>query len=173
MAQIEITNKMRLRAKIMEAQILEKFKEDKNYTGISIDDRFYIGYLGELAFQKLLHDANKQYSYVPTTDGKAGGADFVVIAHRELEIEIKTTAHPNAEHILIPQKQFELYIYDIYIGVQIIEDKIARICGWCFHHDLIFDGSFQTPCYKIKFTKLYPIEKLIERLQQRPQQFAS
>jgi len=167
MITIEITDAMIIKAREMEAEVLKNLKETPNYTGFSIPDRFYVGFMGELIFESFLKDNNKKYTYTVKLDGNSQGGDFIISAHRELQAEVKASAHPNARNIMIPEAQFNHRTFDLYIGIK-ISNRFGYIYGYCFKNMFVLakDGfnNNKTPTYYIGFDKLYSIDKLLQKL---------
>lgn len=153
-------------AREMEAEVLSNLKDTPNYTGFSEKNRYFNGFLGELAFEKFLKAYKIKYTYEVKLDGKSQGSDFVIILHRPLQVEIKTSAHPNATQLLIPEKQLNHRSFDMYVGIK-LQDTLAKIYGYCFKDELGFKpegyNSAKIPTYYRDFNKLYPIENLESR----------
>lgn len=164
---INLTKELKDKAREMESEVLENLKKTPNYTGFSISNRFYVGFLGELVFEQLLINSGKKYSYDVLLDGNSQGSDFKISAHRELSVEVKASDHPNAQRLLIPAKQYDYKTSDLYVGIKLSETE-ATIFGYCFKKQFYFApegfNDNKIPTYYMPFDKLFPIEDLLMKL---------
>lgn len=133
MIEIILTDKIKSKArewadKISKTRTLTHYS---NYTRLNIDDRYYYGYLGEIAFWKVLHDHHSNYKYEPKFDGKSDGCDFIVNGKK---VDVKTASKSTYRNIMLPKSQWVSKYRDYYVGVQINGDE-AIIHGYCTHSD--------------------------------------
>ena len=78
-------------------------KPGGNYTGLEKGERFFVGYLGEWAFREWLMQSRVHvFSWGRRTDGKADEFDFKV---GDTTIDIKTSDHPKARYLMMPEVQ--------------------------------------------------------------------
>ncbi len=154
-------------AKLAEKRILASFKgKDNNYTGLSEDQRFYFGTLGELAVVKLLHDNGVKLKYAPEWGAGADDGGIIVYADNyPCKVDVKTASKVFHEHLWIPTKQFNRYTYDGYIGVRLVDD-VAEVFGYCAKKDFkkTEHPGAKVANYGIRLDELRDIEKLYEKL---------
>lgn len=164
---IKLTTDLIFRAREMEAELLPRIKNVPNYMGFSDPDRYYFGFLGELAFEQLLKDNGKKYDYIIKLDGNSQGEDFkLYFAHRPMTVEVKTRKNILASNLLISAKQFDHRTCDLYIGIA-LSDTIAKIYGYCFKKDFQYSEqgfAKKLPTYYIPFANLHPIEYLLGKM---------
>ena len=101
-----------------------------NYTGLEKGDRFFVGYLGEWAFREWLMDIHiHTFNWGRRTDGKADEHDFKV---GSTTIDIKTSDHPNARYLMMPEVQLERTNSDTLVGCTLhldVDDMHAILWG--------------------------------------------
>lgn len=167
MIQIPITEGMITAAKLAEKRILASFKgKDSNYTGLSEDQRFYFGTIGKLAVVRLLHDNGVKLKYTPEWGAGADDGDIIVYSGGyPCKVDVKTASKVFHEHLWIPEKQFNRYTYDGYIGVRIVGD-IAEIHGYCAKKDFVKSEhpGKKIETYGVALADLRPMDKLIPKL---------
>ena len=167
MIQIPITNEMRAAAELAEKRILASFKgNNKNYTGLSIERRFYHGTLGELAAVELLKQNGVRLKYAPKWGAGADDGDIIVYANDyPCKVDVKTASQGFHEHLWIPEKQFTRYTYDGYIGVR-LNGEIAEIFGYCAKKDFekVTHHGTTVPNWGIPLANLKPMDKLYPKL---------
>lgn len=138
-------------------------KNTQNYTNLSVPDRYYIGYLGEIALWRLLHENKKKYVYEPTTNGKSDSGDFFVFnKEKQLDIDIKVSDKSYASKLLVGKAQYNRKQHDYYIGGKIV-DNSAEIYGYCTSEELINgeETNYRIPSYAVNLTNLHPIEDFL------------
>jgi hypothetical protein len=141
-----------------------------NYTELERDDRFYIGYIGELCLRSLLLAEGKRVRYTVRLDGRAdtSGSDFTVIAARDgarRKLNVKTASQPHYQKLMIPESQFRKYHSTAYVGARLV-GEVCHFEGWIYHAEL----SARSPervhvlTRSCPFIELRPMETLIEKL---------
>lgn len=167
MITIKITDKMKASAQLGEDQILAGFKTDNNYTGLSAEHRFYYGILGEMAVVKYLYDQGVKLKYAPVWNNNTpdDGDIVVYVDGYPAKVDVKTATKAFHENLWIPEKQYNRYAYDGYIGVRIVDD-VAEIHGYCSKKDLT---KSEHPGTKVEtigilLADLRPMDRLIPKL---------
>lgn len=168
MKSIQITDEMLVKAHEWEAIVTRGMKAGGNYTGLEIKNRFFYGYLGELALFSFLKTAGKKCEYNVELTGKSGRQDFTFhfpIGARS--IDTKTTSKPTYPYFLLAKSQ--PHPYDYYIGIR-LGDTVAQICGVCSLSDCyeprVFGGGILD--YWLPFEKMRPIEPFIDKMEAGP-----
>lgn len=165
---VEITDKMKQKAREWSNNVLDSsIKYHSNYTGISKEDRYYFGYLGELAFWKVLYQNNKEYQYEPKFDGLSDDRDFFIfIKGKKKKVDIKTASKGFYKNIMLPKKQWLKKKSDYYIGIR-LEGDTANIFGYCKHSNFkeqnTFGDNMIVTMYK-SLSELNPIETLLKKI---------
>jgi hypothetical protein len=167
MTPIKITDEMKANARRGDARIMATFKKkDGNYTGLSETDRFYNGILGELALVELLKQKGIRAKYTPNWNGfKDKGDATVWCEDYPLIVDVKTCTKDFHTNLFMPEKQYQKYSHDGYIGVRIVGD-VAEIHGYCAKKDFTRsqNPNVKVATYGIELTALRPIERLFEKL---------
>jgi hypothetical protein len=137
-----------------------------NYTGLAVDERFFIGYLGDTFVAKMLELAGKRYSYIPHLIGQEGTDDIDVwVMGERVTIEIKATPSLNHRYLMMPSQQFARFVPDhptIYVAV-FIGTEGAEIAGYAHRED--FEETFvRIPTMQVHRDNLHSIDYLLERL---------
>jgi hypothetical protein len=101
--------------KISELALMKK----ANYTSLSTTKRYFIGYLGELAFHKYLEKYNIDHEWNQNTSGKSDNGDFII---KNLTFDVKTSSHPNATCFIMPEAQLR-HFRDYYVAIKLIEPE--------------------------------------------------
>jgi len=133
-----------------------------NYTALTQDNRYYAGYLGELAFLETLTD--KKYDYSVRTDGQSDKEDITLYYKNiPLRVDVKTATHPSYKYIMFPSAQAHIK-YDYYVGVRLNGD-VAIIEGYCKFNDFTLykkgEKNFKIDTYATLFAELTPITKML------------
>ena len=117
-----------------EQQILDTgLNARTNYTHLSEQHRYLVGYLGEFAFVKLLAWRGKRYEYKPQPDGDGhpGGDVTVWMKGVPTKIDVKTASQPGHRCMLSPEHQFQSRPCPYYVGVRLDLDAMCcEIHGW-------------------------------------------
>ena len=89
-----------------------------NYTGFRTPERFFHGYLGELAVASCLDANGIIYRHRVSLTGRSDDADFDVWIHGEQKkLEVKTGSKQSYRFFIMPEKQ--KVEADIYVGARI------------------------------------------------------
>lgn len=82
-------------------------EKNPNYTGLSMPDRYFFGYLGELAVVEMLSRENKAFEYQPQTNGQSDdGSDITVFMLKQpIGVDVKTASRHHHRFIMIPESQ--------------------------------------------------------------------
>jgi hypothetical protein len=91
-----------------------------NYTNCSIPDRYYKGYLGELAFHLYLIKHNIDHVWNTNTLGVSDNGDFIINGK---SFDIKTTGVSHYENFLVSTAQMKHY-RDYYVFAKIVDTKV-------------------------------------------------
>ena len=170
MINILITEEMREKASNWAEKIFKTstLKNRENYTGLEAQDRYYCGYLGELAFLEYLKREGKQTTYKVKTDGNSDSGDFITvgaITGQPKSVDVKTACKEFHEKIMLPQSQLKKHRRDYYVGVKLVGDE-AEIWGYCLaNHFMVENYGFnraEVPtCYK-SLKSLTPIDNILK-----------
>jgi len=167
MKPIPITDEMKKSACRADTRIMRTFKKKNgNYTSLSEPDRFYTGVLGELAFLELLKQNNIKAKYAPTWNNLADKGDVVVYCNDyPLKVDIKTSGKAFHKNLWLPEKQYNRYNYNGYVGVRLVDD-VAEIHGYCSKDDFTKSehSGAKVPTWGIGLDELREIDKLFARL---------
>ena len=159
---IKITDKMRSLAEECQHLTMDKVVGD-NYTGLHQPNRFYYGYIGEFVFVKWLKQNNINFKYVFNANGYPDDEDFVLYANnnQEIKVDVKTATKPHYKNIMFPKSQAERYTYDCYVGIQLMSDDLAKVCGYCQKKDFtLSEELFKVPTYYKALDELNDMERL-------------
>jgi len=162
---IEITEQAKIDARKYQDHIRGKgITDEGNYTGLSEQDRWYFGYLGEWAFNEFLkiNDAKKVIEWQRDANGFADDGDFFFDAKI---IDVKTATKPFHKNLMMPDAQFQRTRKDFYVAVRLTGDD-AEILGFATTKDFE-DAGIKNFGYvstrAILFTKLRPIDELLSQ----------
>jgi hypothetical protein len=164
---IPLTKQIKDEARRLSDEVIKNLPPTANYTHISARDRFYIGYLGELAFAELVK--GKKVTHNINTSGSSQDEDFYAYCKTvDKKIDIKSTNHPNGRYIMIPKKQFDKNKATIYVGIKLTDDE-AEIWGWCFSSSLELkeEGFIENnpqPVYYKELSKLNDLGVLLSNI---------
>tara|TARA_R110002126_G_scaffold290123_1_gene446436 strand:- start:555 stop:1070 length:516 start_codon:yes stop_codon:yes gene_type:complete len=161
---IEITDKMKDYAKQCEETVLSTMI-GTNYTGLNEPNKFYYGYIGEFAFIKWLKQSKikHKYSYKVHPGAYRGAEDFVLYANngQQITVDVKTATKPHYKNIMMPKSQAERYTYNCYVGVLLVNDDIAKICGYCQKNDFtLSELMYKIPTYYKPLNELNDMQRL-------------
>ena len=144
MQTIEITPEIILKARKLAAKVnrvVSKF--GPNYTGLEAQERYFNGYLGELAFLNWLRENKIKSIYTPKIKGKSAAGDFILfgmVTGQKKTVDVKTASKAFHRNIMLPEAQMERHKKDYYIGVK-INGNYAEIWGFCRAKDFLLDSS--------------------------------
>ncbi len=117
---VNLTPTQRLEA-VEYAETVEGRVVGPNYTGLEMDDRFFVGRIGELAFMAWAAERFIRFEETVRDDGKPDDQDFFVwslMTGRKVRVSVKNSHHPRARFMMQPVSQDERRgHYDIYIGM--------------------------------------------------------
>lgn len=170
---IEITDEMRAMAQWAQAQCDKRYANSKrgNYTQLSAEGRWYIGFLGELVFMKYLQQLYVQYRYEPEFTGR-DITDFYVWAIGYTEnggkvgIDVKTASAGSHKYLMIPDAQIASHPSEVYVGVRLrMMETEGEVMGYCLKKDLkpITDLGLKVPTSGVLFDNLRPMNKMIDQ----------
>lgn len=166
---IEITDEMRAMAKWAQAQCDKRYANSKrgNYTNLSAEGRWYIGFLGELVFMKWLQHHYVQYRYEPEFAGR-DITDFYVWAngYGKVGIDVKTASAGSHKYLMLPDAQLASHPSEVYVGVRLRKmETEAEVMGYALKKDLqpITDLELKVPTSGILFDNLRPMAKMLEQ----------
>jgi len=163
MIQIPITKQMLETAKAYQDKVLANLPKVDNHTGLTAQNRYMIGSLGEQAVVKILKDNNKRFEYHPKADGKSDQGDITIwYGNLDLTVDVKTGGNENIQYMYIPMSQYNRKRYPIYIGCRINKPNI-EVWGYAPPEQLRVVPSKIDSIGK-EFELLKPVEKLIEKL---------
>lgn len=156
---LKITDEMKTLAKQYADRVASHFTaQDRNYTGLSFDDRWYIGYLGELVFREYVDFLGVDYKYSLKTDGKADDSEFVVCGKT---CDVKTAGKAFHTRIMLPKAQIARHKSDYYIGVKINGDS-GEIHGYCTLADFkTGDFGYGIDTLYKELSELSPIDEIL------------
>ena len=164
MKQIKITKEMRSFAIECQSITLEKmYNTDSNYTGLHEPNRFYYGYLGEFVFVKWLKESNINFKYEVNANEYPDEEDFILYANngKPITVDVKTATKPHYKNIMFPKPQAEKYTYDCYVGVRLLSDDLAQVCGYCQKKDFtLSEMMFKVPTYYKALDELNNMDRL-------------
>lgn len=166
---IEITDEMRAMAQWAQAQCDKRYANSKrgNYTNLSAEGRWYIGFLGELVFMKWLQHHYVQYRYEPEFAGR-DITDFYVWAngYGKVGIDVKTASAGSHKYLMLPDAQLASHPSEVYVGVRLRKmETEAEVMGYALKKDLqpITDLELKVPTSGILFDNLRPMAKMLEQ----------
>ncbi len=154
------------RAAAAEQQIMGHLRKGGNYTKLEAERRFYYGYLGEYAFEKLLIEHGIKYEFSPRYDGKRDRTDFVVFVKQgtPVDVDVKTATGKRDRFLMIPTAQLQSHPNQAYVGVRLMA-KSAQIYGTCIPSALRPINKevygLKIPTHGVELTRLNPIEKVL------------
>lgn len=96
-------------------QIVAKVSHSPNYTGLTTQDRFFVGRCGEIALRHWLDANGLEYTETVRDDGIPDEQDFM-LTKTGYTINIKNSHHPRAKYLLWPYSQQERHDYDLLVG---------------------------------------------------------
>lgn len=176
---VEFDEEMVAEARRLEARVKKtRTLQGRHPDGLEEPDRYFIGYLGELAFARLLTEAGRWFKWAPRTDGKADNGDFTV-SHRGVSwcLDVKTASKPHYTRLMMPKTQLERVgrAVDIYVAARVLrpilggpirEGSEVEFHGWVCRHDFLRNAEVYegrgVPTYSMPFVALHPMTALIE-----------
>lgn len=118
-------------------------KRTPNYTGLSAPDRFFHGYLGELAVRHYARMLGLRHRYRVITDGNSQRSEFLLAwgdSGRVFGLEVKTASKAWHQKVMLPAAQ--KLDFEILLAVRLAhvdEDRgecEATIHGWLTPEDV-------------------------------------
>jgi|GEM_PF-3505968 len=170
---VEIQQSWVQEARDIEAKIARsKTLKRKNYTHLSIQQRYYFGTLGHLAFEHLLEEKGKAFRSCHRSDGKADDFDVIAWASgRVLRLDVKTASKANYRRMMIPSAQLARHRRDVYVAVRLEEEEtLARMMGWATRTEALewpesAFGDHGVMTRSQAFSELRSIEELLAQLE--------
>ena len=130
------------------------------------NERDYVGYLGEWAFNEFLKMNDFKSIIKWSREITAYGGDVGDFFFDEKVIDVKTASKPFYKKLMMPLKQFEKKEKYYYVGVR-LDGDLAEIMGFATYEDMknapIDDFGHNTPTKNISFSKLKPIDELLSQ----------
>lgn len=170
---VEITDAMRLTAWRL-AGLIEKNKHIRNGrdpNGINQPLKWFKGALGEQIMLQLFMKNNCAVTYSPRVDGLADQSDFefVVKTGSTIKADVKFSASPRADKLLINKYQASRRHADIYIAVTYVNRSYAFVNGFTWRHIVIQDRYLKNegftkdrqPTYYMEYAQLIGIEGIL------------
>ncbi len=150
--------------------IIARLPNNPNYTGMHYPNRFYNGFLGELAFRQLLKDRHKSAIYHFSLTGKSAKEDFngsFIFGNRT--IDVKTESENSKQFKLLVNKQQHAHqAYDFYVGIKLVttqNNQYAQIYGYSTINEMKLNElgftSEEQPTYFRFLAELADIERLL------------
>lgn len=146
----------------------------KNHTRLSALDRYFHGYLGELAVREWLTEHSKKNVHRVLANGKSQPAEFTVWQKKtdlQMRLEVKTSSKPEHRYLMFPQAQ--PLDFDCVLSVRLdLPQSKAEIMGWLSRRDVAglrvepFDfGNGHTVNTRVcLYEKLYQPQRLLDQL---------
>lgn len=139
-----------------------------NYTGLSEDNRFFTGYLGEFAVAKWLTDLDIRHKHRVKASGHSEPAEFLVWHKGQAyRLEVKTAGKPCYEKFMMPESQPIDALF--YLGARV--STIVPECCISLHGWLGARQVSELPVEMVKvltrwcyLNELWPFEKLVPNL---------
>ena len=161
-----------------EIALARQYDDELKSLGIAVDgtdpwhlraagDRFFYGYLGELAFGAYLTICGVIYQHRITLDGHSDAPEFkVVMDGHWRSLDVKTATNPT--HQLMAQPARQALDADIYVGVRARSESQFEIWGWMpleeWSEVPLRDLGLGVPTRACRLDELADIESLVERL---------
>lgn len=162
---IHLSNAMLDEAARLELKVLANLKKTPNYTGISIKDRFFYGYLGEIIFREYLKSIGVKGVHHINTDGESHRSDITAdLNNTATIIDVKAASKPYYKRLMMPLSQ-ELD-FNIVVGVKLdLMRSAATIEGFATLDEVLTWNIDVFPPNTIKtrwkfYSELTSIEKL-------------
>lgn len=113
----------------------DRMRNTPNYTGLSMPDRYYIGFLGELAFAQWLDGHHVPYTHRVCLSGQSSANEFSIDSRDAgtMSVEIKTGSVATHRHFMYPAAQTNK-CGDVNVGARVemnaVDGAILRLMGW-------------------------------------------
>ena len=114
-------------ARRWQAEVLARLATTPNYTGLEAPDRFFHGYLGELAVMSLLSELGCVARHVVCTNGHSQHSEITVWRNgAKRSVDVKTASQPGHSFLLFPVAQHDHP--DLYVGarIEMIDERDQR-----------------------------------------------
>lgn len=103
---VQLTVEHHRRALELQDAVIAKLASQVNYTGITVPDRFYVGYMGEFAVSEWFTQYGIEHEHKIVADGRSQKHEIIVNGLRfPITVEVKTHAHPGAWKLLVSEHQ--------------------------------------------------------------------
>lgn len=150
----------------------------RNYTGLSMADRYFNGFLGEIAMKRWLEGAGVNHEWKPKTDGKSHAGDFTVYRKGQpLKLDVKTASKGYYTKCMFPEVQFRAHRVDIYVCARVNTTarldaaEAVELHGWKPFRDVVYwnldADSLAIPTRWEYLSELHPMAELAAELDQR------
>ena len=154
MIRYKLNDEIRKEARDYQKKVMEtNTMNHANYTNLESDGRYFVGYLGEWAFDRFLNENQIPHKWDCKADGYSDKADFII--NNKL-IDVKTSSDGGYKIMLISAAQVNKYQKDIYVSCG-LRNGYIEIYGFCYHQTLV-----DMPTVKLKIlSKKMPHEELL------------
>jgi len=137
-----------------------------NYTGFRTPDRFFHGYIGELALSNWFRDAGLLYHHRVFLKGSRAGSEFFLWINEERqEVEIKTSSKPNYKKFMLPERQ--KLDAELYFGARIENENPCSVslhgflAKWEIEGLSIGDFGLKVPTRYCEYTAMRAMSDLL------------
>jgi hypothetical protein len=161
----------REQARIWSDKVLARLERLPNYTGLSAPDRYYFGYIGEIAFRDLLWLRGCKWFYQARLDGRADSEDFVVWPRylgRTWSVNVKNASKVYHRKVMMPEKQWQKHKHNIYVGTRMLAPDLISIEGYApwkeFSENSVVE-QVDVETRSCLFSKLFDMEMLLAGLE--------
>lgn len=149
--------------------------EDRdNYTGSIRPDRYFVGYLGEIAVAKMFDAFGIGYVHRVTLTGKSSQSEFMVseASGGRVQIEVKTAGEPTHRELMYPSKQHDKKAAYL-VGARIERSgpfhTDVSVLGWITREQadalpVSTVGHHTIPTCRMDLSATRPIVELLDRL---------
>lgn len=150
--------------RVHEAEALK----NPNYTGLAVEGRYITGFLGELAFGRLLDQQGVVNLQQKNSIGRSDILDFRVFHQdKPLAIDVKCRNNRACYSALINESQWQRHSVDLYVfGAVGIREQMVDFWGYATRKDTMNweITEIRTPCRKCAKQALKPLEAMFGKL---------
>jgi len=165
MNSITITPEMKYFAREYSDKCIQSIKSQgkTNYTGLTLKDSYYNGFLGEFVFKEYLNRQLVHYDYMVHTDGNSHAVDFFIHRDNELlTVDVKTASKPTYEYMMLPESQFIKAHCSFYVAVR-LENVFGHVKGYAEAEDfeLLDISTLKIRTMGVRLDRLRDINELL------------
>ena len=142
-------------------------------------DRYVVGYLGELAFVRLLSKWNREYTCIRETSGSDNGDVEISLQGGRVGwmVDVKTAGEPTHRNMLVPKRALTRgRLMDAYVGARLnMQRAQVELWGWLTGEELkrrpASPGFNRARAFSVytPLSELRPIHSLIELIDPKRQ----